>query len=586
MNARFVNLVRSGALCWPILVVVALLWAQVVPCTCVYPDSHVYIELGRNLAAGRGYVYNDEPYFIYPPVFPAMLAAGIRLFGDSMVMMRAIMALAAMAFLAVSFVVIRKVAGWRWALFLVVLFGLSTQFVYRVAYVLSDLPGALMAVLALAALMGVERARNERAHNACGAVGAWTALAAVLTLLAVATRMANIGIVVGVVVQLLVLRHDRFSKATLRTALPLIALPLAGLALWYVARFTTGTAYARMPIVVLLRDYKDWDSGYLGPLGLAWRVVQNLGLWLSTLGSVVISMQPTVITTCLKWAATGLFLVGLCAKLVQRRGPIEAFTLGMLAVLFITPFTDQLISRYFLPLGPFLLMYVYEGVVWLVGLAQRLPSRPRAVLSYSLGVLLLVPVALELVGLRPLGGPQHPFGSPKILLFALAFAASMLVGLSPGLTARLRVLFLVACGALLLAFWAHTTTFASVIWVQEQRALAGDGDPLLIRDERVRQITDALKRVASPDEAVVSSRPALYRGLTGLRAYWFPLTRDQDQVLSAFGKARWIIVDLGRRDDRAFAQPVIETHPELFELADESDGLKLYRRTAHEETGE
>jgi len=581
VNARFTSVIRYGALCWPILVVVALLWAQVVPCWYVTPDSAVYIELGRNLAAGHGYVYNGEPYFVYPPVFAALLALGIRLFGDSMVMMRAVMVLAAMGFLACSLVVIRKVVGWRWALFLTLLFGLSTQIVYQVAYVLSDFPGALTAVLALAALVRLERARN--AH---GRVGPWAALAAVLVLLAVATRMANVGIVVGVVVQFFVLRSDRFSKATLRTALPLIAVPLLGLALWYMARFSTGTAYERMPVVVLLHDYKDWDSGYLGPAGLAWRVVQNVGRWFSVLGSVMVSMKPTVVTACLKWAATTLFVVGLGVKLVQRRGPIEAFTLGMLALLLITPFTDQLIGRYYLPLGPFLLMYVYEGVVWLVGMARRLRPRTRAALAYGVGAVLLVPVVLELAGLRPLGGPQHPFGSPKILAFALAFAASMVVGLSRKVASCPRALFLPVCGALLLAFWVHQTTFQSVVWVQRQHDLVAAGETRFLPDKRVLAVADELARRAAPGDALVSRVPTLYRGLTDLRGYWLPLTRDRERVLGVLDKGQWVIIDLDRREDDTFARPVIKDHPERFELAYESGRIKLYHRTSPDEGDE
>ncbi len=57
------------------------------------PDSALYLELGESLADGRGYVFNGEPHTYVPPGFPAIVAVGARLFGESFLTYRMLMAL-------------------------------------------------------------------------------------------------------------------------------------------------------------------------------------------------------------------------------------------------------------------------------------------------------------------------------------------------------------------------------------------------------------------------------------------------------------------------------------------------------------
>jgi hypothetical protein len=109
---------------------------------------------------------------------------------------------------------------------------------------------------------------------------------------------------------------------------------------------------------------------------------------------------------------------------------------------------------------------------------------------------------------------------------------------------------------------------------------------LFLGDEDVLDVSKELKRLAGPDDAVVSSRPTLYRGLTGLRSYRFPLTRDRERVLAALEKGQWVIIDLRCREDRAFALPVIEAHPEHFGVEAQGTRVALYRRTSNDRNGQ
>jgi hypothetical protein len=130
----------------------------------------------------------------------------------------------------------------------------------------------------------------------------------------------------------------------------------------------------------------------------------------------------------------------------------------------------------------------------------------------------------------------------------------------------LRALVVPACAGLLLAVWAHHATFNSIGWVREQRDLARRGVERYFPDDRIVGVAAELERRADPRDVVVSSRPTIVRGLTGLKAFWFPLTRDEEAVLAALDRGDWIVVDLDRRGDVAFAAPILQAHPDRFSL--------------------
>ena len=303
--------IKAGALLWPVVIVAGLILVQVQACWSITPDSAAYVELARNLASGRGYLYNEEPFYGYPPVFPAMLAAAILLFGDSYLVMRALMALSALAFLGVSWLLLRRLVGWRLALFLLWLYGLGSG-PLPVQFILSDVPGALFAVLALLALLRFERTDYRR-----GRLGVATLLAAGAMLLAVATRLGNLTLVGAVVLSFFVLRRDRLSSRNLRTVLPLVLVVLAAAVAWYALRLTSSVSVHRHPVLVLLQDKWDWDSGYLGPLGFLGRTVANLKVGLWSVGSMLVFRTGTI-APWLRAVPILLFVLGLTVSLARR----------------------------------------------------------------------------------------------------------------------------------------------------------------------------------------------------------------------------------------------------------------------------
>jgi branched-subunit amino acid transport protein AzlD len=562
------NAIRVAALLWPGLAVLGLIVVQLQPCWNVTPDTSVYIELGRNLASGRGYFFNGEPFYGYPPVFPGMLAAAIALFGDSYLVMRAVVTLSAIAFLAVSWLLMRRLVGWRAAMLLLWLYGLGWIFLEHVQYILSDLPGALFAVLALLALMRFERTDHRR-----GRFGAPTLLATGAVLLAVATRLANLAIAPAIILYFFIFRRDRFSRTTLRTVLPMLLLALGAAVAWNVARRTSGSSYHGHPIMVLLGDPWDWDAGYLSFLGVIERTVLNLHRGLVWVAVILIHPTRTV-AVWLRWLSASLFLLGLVVSLIRRRGLVEAFTLCGLLLPLVTPFVYSG-GRYYLVLGPFLFYYAYEGVRWLVELAGRLSDRQRRTVSYAVGALLLLPVVLMAVGVGPLGPARAWFGSPVRVAFAVAFAVSMLVGLLGDGRLSFRRLFLPVAATVLLIVWATVGMGISVPEISKLRK-AQRGHSILY-DPDVLATVDRLKELARPGDACVSSVPSLYRGLSGLRSYWFPFRQNLETVREGFFHGDWVLLDLRRAPDVHFGEPAIKEKPEQFELVAKSGPVRLYR---------
>jgi hypothetical protein len=76
---------------------------------------------------------------------------------------------------------------------------------------------------------------------------------------------------------------------------------------------------------------------------------------------------------------------------------------------------------------------------------------------------------------------------------------------------------------------------------------------------------------------VVSSVPSLYRGLTGLRSYWFPFRRDLEIVREGLARGDWVVLNLDKPPDKRFALSAIEETPDRFELVAESGLVRLYR---------
>jgi len=263
--------------------------------------------------------------------------------------------------------------------------------------------------------------------------------------------------------------------------------------------------------------------------------------------------------------------------LVRRRGPVEAYTICALVLPMMSPFVDQQISRYSLPIGPLLFLYAYEAVAWLVGRTRGMSEKARTMLAYAVAGVLVLPVVLMAAKVGPFGEVRNAFRWPFHTVFSIAFAASVVVGLIGGGRLSFRRLALPVSGALLLVVWTNSMVVKSTAWIYGMRRAASAGEVYLPNDAPLAIAAELTQR-AAPGDAFVSGRPQLYRGLTGLKAYRFPSKQDERAVLNAFSLGRWAITDRERREDVNFALPVLEAHPELFRLVVDGDRMQLWQR--------
>ncbi len=82
------------------------------------PDAALYLELGESLAAGRGYVFNNEPHTYAPPAYPALIALVNVLLGKGMLFYRVLMSVLGLITGVLAYSLIRRLCGSETALLL------------------------------------------------------------------------------------------------------------------------------------------------------------------------------------------------------------------------------------------------------------------------------------------------------------------------------------------------------------------------------------------------------------------------------------------------------------------------------------
>jgi hypothetical protein len=163
----------------------------------------------------------------------------------------------------------------------------------------------------------------------------------------------------------------------------------------------------------------------------------------------------------------------------------------------------------------------------------------------------------------------------------------MLIGLVGRGPLTLRRLWVPAAATMLLIAWATAQMAVlvpeiSTLRKQQSKQAVYYEHPNTQAASYVLATAEQLRRLAAPDDTCVSSVPSLYRGLTGLRAYWFPFKRDLGAVREGLARGNWVVLNLGMPPDERFALPAIEAEPGGFELVVENGPVRLYRVIAPE----
>ncbi|MCK4602588.1 MAG: glycosyltransferase family 39 protein, partial [Phycisphaerae bacterium] len=124
------------------------------------PDSALYMGLARSLIAGDGYTFNYAPHAMVPPLFPLIVAGEMKLFGEFYLALNIGQAVFALACVPVAFALLRRGFGDDLAFVGTAMFALSHVLWRYSSMVITDVPFAFFAMLAMLAGMWAAGARK------------------------------------------------------------------------------------------------------------------------------------------------------------------------------------------------------------------------------------------------------------------------------------------------------------------------------------------------------------------------------------------------------------------------------------------
>ena len=325
-----------------------------------YYDEGVYIATAKALAAGSGYrnpgLPDAPPQAKYPPLFPLALSLVWRLvprFPENIVAMKALVFLAALGVLAITYRRVRARRGPLEAVAVVAAVGVTPLFLLYASLVTSDVPFALLTLVAIDAY--------EHSFSRPAAF----ALALVAAALAVLTRTIG-AILLAALVADLVLRRDlgRAVACALGGALAIVP--------WLVWAHWASASYAAYPPSV-----RDNYVGYAAAissmswLGHAPAILRvNLGFLMDVWSSAVLPWAPTALARFLIVAVLALFLL---ANRSRPPGVVGTYCASYLLCILVAPYPGA--GRYALALSPFLVGQFVAGARGAI--EKGVPARAR-----------------------------------------------------------------------------------------------------------------------------------------------------------------------------------------------------------------
>ncbi|MEN8144396.1 MAG: hypothetical protein ABFS14_05535 [Gemmatimonadota bacterium] len=330
------------------------MWAQIPVGAGTYYDDGVYLALAQSLAEGDGYTYANLPGAIpgvkYPPLFPAVLAAGWKAFSaypNNLGPLRGLNALIMGLAAGLSFLLFARGSRRRTvAMALVTVFGFLTIPSLSVSTVLVSEPLFLLTTAGVL-LASQKQFRMEESSVMALAVGG---LAAATFL----SRSIGIAVIAAVTIAALL----RTGKRTAILVLAAAAVPSAAWLGWSQLRASAVPG----GIVGQYGSYLGWlgtDSG-----GGVWESLNRI--WrahgpplVETLRFVWIPRSPNLGVYVVLILAAAALVAGL--RSVWRRNPALAlFIPSYLAIVFVWPYEPY---RFYYAALPFVHLVVAEGAL-------------------------------------------------------------------------------------------------------------------------------------------------------------------------------------------------------------------------------
>ena len=346
-------------------------------------DGAVYVLVAKSLAAGEGYLYQGEPFFLRPPGLPWALSFIVGGEGfDPYPVNLLLMAFAATTVAALLFA-LRGLHDGAFALLVALLAGTSLIFGELFNSIFAEFPFATFTFVAIALL---ERSRRAGARW-------WIPAAVGGASLAAAILMRTVALLLLPGVFLLPLTLSR-GPARWRGVLPLIV-ALALTFPWF-QYSRAAAAAAEVPVEQdLLYDYTtalfhvdpgDPGSPRVDFDGWRTRIADNGSALLTDLAEATLHVPASLPVALLFLAALA---VGVVAT-VRERGPTLFEWLGLVYVpLIATYFVYDV--RLVMPLVPLVYLYLLAAVRRIVAVAM--PERAQRTTAVAAGLLLVANIA-------------------------------------------------------------------------------------------------------------------------------------------------------------------------------------------------
>jgi len=332
-------------------------------------DSAKYLLLAKALARGDGFVEIEKPgappHTEYGPGLPALLAPVVFLAPDSTVAPKLVIcACLIAAALLLYFLVISEGHDIRTAFMLLILLASMPALARFANQTLSDLPYAAASMLAL---LLISRKRHEEEFSARAWIVIGLVIGAAFLIRQVAAALL-IGAVAGTLLDKSLAPRDRARAAALVTA---------GFALvagaWLLRNYiVTGAVDPSHADKFFMARDADPFAGTIGMAGVLLRTWKGFFAYYRETSSLLLDMSsplaPEAARRILPAFAVLPALLGLAARLIKKRGPIEIYFIVYLIIICAWQSHNP---RYLIPIVPVAILFAAEGLRIMAGPFKR-----------------------------------------------------------------------------------------------------------------------------------------------------------------------------------------------------------------------
>ncbi len=331
-------------------------------------DNAVYVILAESIVQGKGYknIYMPEepPHTLYPPGFALLLAPFVLVFGTNLIVLKLLIVLTGIGALYFMFKLSELIFGAQ-AKIIVLFFLTIPIFIIYNHWLLSEMPFLFFSLGSLFFCLRSEKSKEF----------IWGAI--LFAIYAFFIRTAGISLIIGLALYLLVKRQFRFFAVFVIIFL-IFFIP------WQIRQASVSTEGSYLEQLLAKNPYQ-LELGRANLSELAKRIWENFLFYSFTVLPMTLLpiIKASFLLTVFGFIFLALSLVGFL-KRIAKFTVLEIYYTPALIVLLIWPNVWSS-DRFFLPVLPIFLFYVYEAIFWL---SEKIRSRYSAVVLTGIMVIL------------------------------------------------------------------------------------------------------------------------------------------------------------------------------------------------------